>query len=285
MDAGGGGFAGSVEAGERGTSPEIGFDAAHHEVRGGTDGGNVARKIEAVAETSSVDARETLLEKFFRLGGHVEVNVVGIRAMHFADDGAGNNIAWCEFLGFVIALHEAFEMNIAEGAAFTAKGFAEEEARGAFHGKGSGMELDKFHVGEDCSGIVGDGHSITSGDFWISGFTIELTESAGGKERSSGAKFVERRIVFIEKANANSAIFLDDEFGGKGVRAEMEMRDGMSAGEKGAADFASRGIAMSVENARAAVSGFTSKRELGARAIKFGAPLDELSDVAGAFFN
>jgi hypothetical protein len=40
-----------------------------------------------------------------------------------------------------------------------------------------------------------------------------------------------------------------------------------------------------VENAGAAVSGFTGEGELGACTIEFGAPFDELGDVLGAFFD
>jgi hypothetical protein len=40
-----------------------------------------------------------------------------------------------------------------------------------------------------------------------------------------------------------------------------------------------------VEDARAAVGGFAGERELGARAVEFGAPFDELGDVARAFFD
>ena len=59
----------------------------------------------------------------------------------------------------------------------------------------------------------------------------------------------------------------------------------MSAGEKSAADFASGGIAVRVEDAGAAVRGFAREGKFGAGAIEFGAPFDELSDVLGAFFD
>ena len=69
------------------------------------------------------------------------------------------------------------------------------------------------------------------------------------------------------------------------MRAKMQMRDGVGAGEEGAADFASRGIAMRVENARTAVSCLASKGKLGARAIEFSAPFDQLRDVLWTFFD
>ena len=59
----------------------------------------------------------------------------------------------------------------------------------------------------------------------------------------------------------------------------------MRAGEQSAADFASSGVAVRVQDAGAAVSGFTSEGKFGAGAIEFGAPLDKLSNVLGAFFD
>ena len=42
---------------------------------------------------------------------------------------------------------------------------------------------------------------------------------------------------------------------------------------------------MSMKNARTTVRGFAGESELGASAIEFGAPFDELSDVLGTFFD
>ena len=285
MDAGGSGFTGSVKAGDGGASPKIGFDAAHYEVRGGTDGSEVAGKIEAIAEARGVDAWETLFEELLGLGGHVEIDMLAVGFVHFADDGARDDIARSKLLSFVVALHEAFEMDIAEDATFAAECFAEEESRGAFDGESGGMELHEFHVGEHGASFVGDGHAITGGDIGIGGFTVELAEPAGGEENGASADFVERVIGFVEEANADDAAVFENEFGGEGVGAQVEMRDGVGAGEKGAADFAAGGIAVGVEDAGTAVSGFAGEGELGAGAIKFGAPIDELSDVLGTFFD
>src|SRR5438477_4808829 len=63
------------------------------------------------------------------------------------------------------------------------------------------------------------------------------------------------------------------------------MRNGVRAGEESAADFASGGIAMRVENTGAAVSGFAGESEFGAGAIEFSAPFDKLGDVLRTFFN
>src|SRR5215470_16260176 len=63
------------------------------------------------------------------------------------------------------------------------------------------------------------------------------------------------------------------------------MRQCMSASKQSAADFAAGGVAMRVENARAAVCGLARESQFGAGAIEFRAPFDELSDVLGTFFH
>ena len=134
MDAGVGGFSCGVETGDGSVSPQIGFDSAHHVVSSGADRRHVGSEIEAVAEAGGVDAREALLQKFGGLGGHIEINVLRVGAMHFADDGASDDIARGEFLGFGVALHKAFEKDVAEDAAFAAEGFGKQKTRRALDG-------------------------------------------------------------------------------------------------------------------------------------------------------
>src|SRR5262252_1884368 len=71
VNASGGRFARCVEAWHAGVSPKIGFDAAHHKVRSGTDRSQVAGEVETVPGASSKYARETLLEKVLGFGSHV----------------------------------------------------------------------------------------------------------------------------------------------------------------------------------------------------------------------
>ncbi len=191
MDSGVGSFSRGVEAGERSTSPEIRFDSTHHVVSSGADGRHVCGEIESIAEAGRVDARKALLQEFSGLGGHVEIDVFGLGAVHFADDGARHDVARSELLRFGVALHEAFEIDVAKDAAFAAQGFREKKARRAFYGESGGMELHEFHVGEDGSGFVSDGHAVACGDFGIGGFAINLAETAGGKKDGTGPNFVE----------------------------------------------------------------------------------------------
>ncbi len=190
MDARVGGFSCGVEAGKRATSAEIGLDSTHHVVCSWADGRHVRGEIEAVAEAGRVDPREALLQKFGGFGSHIEIDVFGLSAVHFADDGASDDVARSELLGFGVALHKAFEIDVAEDAAFAAQGFGEQKARRAFYGESRGMELHEFHIGENGSGFVSDGHAVACGDFGIGGFAIDLAEAAGGEKDGSSANFV-----------------------------------------------------------------------------------------------
>ena len=205
MDTGVGGLSRGVETGKRSASPEIGFDSTHHVVSGGTDGRHVRGEIETVAEAGGIDARKALLQKLGGFGGHVEINVLGLRAVHFADDGASNDVARSQLLRFRVALHKAIEINVAKDAAFTAQSFRKEEAWRASNGESGGMKLHKLHIGEDGAGFVGDGHAVASSDLGIGGFTIDLAEAAGGEENCAGANFVKRAVVFVNEAESSDA--------------------------------------------------------------------------------
>jgi len=153
------------------------------------------------------------------------------------------------------------------------------------------MELDEFHIGEDRTGFISDSDAIAGGHFWIGGFAIDLAEAASGKKNRVGTDFVERAVCFVDETDSDNTAcpvrqtVIRNETSGERVRTQMEMRDSVSASEEGSANFASGGVAMRVENARAAVSGLTSEGEFGTGAIEFGAPFDELRDVFWTFFD
>ena len=48
-----------------------------------------------------------------------------VGSVHFADDGAGHDVARRKLLRFVVALHKALEIDVAQDAAFAAQRFGE----------------------------------------------------------------------------------------------------------------------------------------------------------------
>ncbi len=102
-------------------------------MRRGANGRDIAREVDAVAHAGGVNARETFLDEAFGLGGHVQINVFAVGAVHLADNGAGDDIARGELLRFVVALHETLEIDVAESGSFAAERFREQESRRAFN--------------------------------------------------------------------------------------------------------------------------------------------------------
>ena len=135
------------------------------------------------------------------------------------------------------------------------------------------MELHELHVGEHCASFVGDGHAVAGGDFGVGGFAIDLADAAGGEKNSERANFVKRAVVFVDEADADGATVFKNEAGGERVGAKMQVGNFVRAGKKCAADFASGGIAMRVENARAAVRSFASEGKFGARRDRIRCPI------------
>ncbi len=105
-----------------------------------------------------------------------------VRAMHFADDRAGHDVARSQLLRFVVALHEPFEIYVAQDAAFAAQCFGEQKPRRAFDGERGGMKLHKLHIRENGTGFVSDGHAVAGGDVGIGRLAVNLAEAAGGKQ-------------------------------------------------------------------------------------------------------
>ncbi len=76
---------------------------------------------------------------------------------------------------------------VAEERAFTAQGFGEEKARGAFQVQGGGMRLNEFEVLDFGAGAVCHGDPIAGGHFGIGGVEIDVAETAGGQQKRARA--------------------------------------------------------------------------------------------------
>src|ERR1700756_2574438 len=99
------------------------------------------------------------------------------------------------------------------------------------------MKLHEFHVGERGPGVIGDSHAVSRCDVWVRCLAVDLAKAASREQYGFSAQLVERAIEFIDEVQANYGTGLDDEIGGEGVRAKMEVRNRMCPGEKCAADF------------------------------------------------
>jgi len=64
MHAGGGRFARGIEAGQGSESVEIGANAAHRIMRGGTNRNQIAADVDSISQASGIDAGEVRLHAF-----------------------------------------------------------------------------------------------------------------------------------------------------------------------------------------------------------------------------
>ena len=163
------GFACCVQARHAGASPKIGFYSAHRKVRGRAHGSHVAGEIETVARTRGEDTRETLFQKFLGLGGHVQVDVVAVRFDHLRGNRPRNNVARSQFLCFVIALHEAFQVNVAQNPAFPAQRFTQQKSWRTFDRERRGVKLHELHIRQNRARLVGNRHAVAGCHFRIGG--------------------------------------------------------------------------------------------------------------------
>ena len=286
MDAGAGDFAGGVEAGDGGSSVQIGGNAAHGVVGGGEDGAGLAVEVDAVSEAGGVDAGEAVFDEIGAAAGEVEQDVGSAVAFHFGDDGAGDDVAGGEVALRVIAFHEAFASEVEQAGAFAAEGFGEEEAGRAGDVEGGGVELDEFEVTDGGAGAPGHGDAVAGGDIGIGGVLKDAAETAGGEQDGAGAEFDAAGVAFIEGESAgDSAVGVEEEVGDGGEAEESDAGDGDGLVIEGTGDFAAGGIAVSVEDARAGVCAFAGEEKFGAFAVELDAPLDEFLDARGAFFD
>ena len=107
MQAGAGGLADRVQAGDVGAAVQVGHDAAAGVVRGRHHRDRLLGDVDAEFQAARVDGREVLLEEFGRLVADVEVDVVEAALLHLEVDGAGDHVARGQFAALVVRRHEA----------------------------------------------------------------------------------------------------------------------------------------------------------------------------------
>src|SRR5258706_3270195 len=146
------------------------------------------------------------------------------------------------------------------------------------------MELHEFHVAEDGACAKCHRDAIRGGDSWICGVAIDLTRATGSEQYGRSGDCVSCAIA-IDQLNADTAAVLHQQ-----VRCELELVQGYlrqcsCLGCQCAPNLAPGGVTMGVQNARTAVSGFSSEGKATTLAIKLSAPLQQFLQTLRAFFH
>ena len=110
----------------------------------------------------------------------------------FGCDGAGNDVARCEFGAAVVMRHKSFARLVGQDAAFAAHGFGNEEGASVFRRscQACGVELDKFEVSNcaACAYRHGDGVARAFGR--RGGGGVNLSQAAACEYGMAGADAV-----------------------------------------------------------------------------------------------
>jgi len=123
VQAGAGSFAGDVEAGHVGAPVEVADDAAAGVMSGWYDRDRVAGDVDAEFEAAGVDIREMRPNEILAFMADVEIDAVQPAFFHFEVDGAGDDVARCQFGPLVVIEHETAAVGQAQQAAFAAHRF------------------------------------------------------------------------------------------------------------------------------------------------------------------
>ncbi len=146
------------------------------------------------------------------------------------------------------------------------------------------MELNEFHVADFSTGTKSHGDAIACRDGWIRSVAVNLSQSAGGEKDRAGADFAHSPVL-VEDRHANNLAIANEEVGGE---LKLAKRDGLhrrSFEIKSTADLPPRRVSVGVQHAVAAVRAFAGEGDLAAGPIELCAPLDQLLDANGTFFD
>src|SRR5216683_692980 len=89
--------------------------------------------VSAVSPAAYSPGREVRPHKSVGLRSHIEIDMLAAGAVHLADDGARHDVARRQFLGFVVALHKALKIDVAQNRALAAQRFGEKKPWRALH--------------------------------------------------------------------------------------------------------------------------------------------------------
>ena len=200
--------------------------------------------------------------------------------MHFRLDGTADDIARCEFAEFMVFLHEAFAADGEEFSAFAAHCLGDEEMRRAVKKERRRMELHEFHVNEFAPGSPRRSDAVAGGDFGVRCAGIETAEPACRQNRRFG---VERDVLsFNDSQRAIALVFRCQHLKREGVgenvyafRVEHLLHQDIGCLPPG-------GIAF-MDDAAAAMGGFSREPRQCAFPIKSGTPVNKFSDARNPF--
>ena len=205
MQAGEAGFADGIQARHVGAAMLIDHHATAGVVRGRYHGDRALGDVDVEGQAAFVDGREVGLDEGFGLVADVQVHAVDTQALHFVVDGAGDDIAWCQFGAWVEALHEAFAIGQLQMCAFAAQGFGDQEALGLRVVQARGVELVELQVGDPAARAPGHRNAVAAGTVGVARIEVDLGGAARGENGEACAIGIDFTAGAVEYVGAQAA--------------------------------------------------------------------------------
>ena len=212
VQAGAGGLAGGVEAGNVGARVQVGDDAAAGVVRRRDDRDGVAGDVDAQFGAARQDVREVLPQEFRRLVRDVEVHAIQAALLHLEVDGAGDDVARREFGARIVFRHEARAVGQLQQAAFAAHGLGDQEGLGLRVVEAGRVELDEFHVGDPAAGPPGHGDAVAGRGVRARRVEVDLARAARGDQGVRRADGDHLALGVVQGVGAVAAVFRQPQF-------------------------------------------------------------------------
>ena len=285
MDTGRGDFAAGVQAVNFGTGPGVDQYAPAHVMCGRDHGNPFLRDVDTGVEALRVDVREVALDIFRRTAGEVDEHVRLAEALHFAVDGAGDDIAGRERMERVHLVHEFFTLVVLEDAAETADGFRNQEGLLELgRVKAGRVELHELDVLQGGPGTGGNRHAVATAVGRADGVLPDAACATGRKDGRLRVDVFHFAGFLVDDLCADATLCLAGSFYDEVLDvAVFEVVDVLllvEFAEQRAHDFFT-GEVRGMQDAVVAVSAFEVQVELvflGGGRCELDAPLDELLD-------
>src|SRR5438094_98492 len=115
------------------------------------------------------------------------------------------------------------------------------------------MKLEELHVADRGSGAIGHGNAVSGRDLRICSVAIDLAGAAARQQHCRGSDDPALAVAIPDQDDALNTLMRLPEIGGKFKFGELDIRKRSCFRRESAADLSPGGVAMRMQDARAAV--------------------------------
>ncbi|SMG62618.1 conserved hypothetical protein [methanotrophic bacterial endosymbiont of Bathymodiolus sp.] len=209
VQAGVGGFAHGIQAGNVGAGIVVGDHATAGVMRSRHDWNALLGDVDAQFKATFVNGREMFFQFLCRLMADVQVHAIQAAFFHFKVDSARHYIPRCQFCPFVVLGHEACAIGQFQQTTFAAHCFGDQKAFGIGVVQAGGVELDEFHIGNSASRTPGHGNAVTRGCVGVGGVVVHFARAAASQHNVRAGQGEYALRLFVQNVSTqNAGLFL-----------------------------------------------------------------------------